>query len=126
MAKKNGHDDDHEDLLDKALGSDEPMTHLRQLEIPGAGRKRDRQGDVLCSTLLDLVQREKELRKEKLEAQSAVQRWLERKGWPAYVFVDGETKFMVTREASEKVKVQRIGPKQRDEDEPTERAGAQA
>jgi hypothetical protein len=110
MAKKNGHDDDHEDLMD-GLSSPEAMTHLRQLEIPGAGRKRDRQGDVLCSTLLDLVQREKELRNEKKLAQEAVQRWLERKGWPAYVFVDGETKFMVTREASEKVKVQRIGPK---------------
>lgn len=114
MAKKNGHDD-HEDLMEE-LGSPEAMTHLRQLEIPGAGRKRDRAGDVLCSELLKLVQAEKDLRKMKQAAQEAVQRWLERKGWPAYVFVDGETKFMVTREATEKVKVQRIGPKPQDED----------
>lgn len=124
MAKKNGRDDDHEDLLD-GLSSPEAMTHLRQLEIPGAGRKRDRAGDVLCAELLALVQQEKELRKQKQAAQEAVQRWLERKGWPAYVFVDGETKFMVTREASEKVKVQRIGPKAQ-EDEHTSPAGAQA
>ena len=127
MAKKNGHDDDHEDLLDEALRSSEPMTHLRQLEIPGAGRKRDRAGDVLCSELLELVQKEKELRKQKQAAQEAGQHWLERKGWPAYVFVDGETKFMVTREASEKVKVQRIGPKGPDDERAAPAgAGAQA
>jgi len=112
---KNG---DHEDLL-------EPMEALRQLEIPGAGRKRDKTGDALCRELLDIVEQEKKLRRAKQDAQAAVQRWLERKGWPAYVFVDGETKFMVTREASEKVKVQRIGPKPRDEED-SAGAGAQA
>jgi hypothetical protein len=97
---KNG----HEDLLDSS-------TKLRQLEIPGAGRKRDKRGDLLCSELLEIVEQEKALRRAKQEAQGKVQLWLAEKGWPAYVFVDGSTRFMVTLEASEKVKVQRIGSK---------------
>lgn len=100
MAKKTD-SDMPEDLLD-------PVP-LKQLEIPGAGRKRDRQGDLLCSELLELKREEKRLREAKKEVEDKVQHWLARKGWPAYVFVDGESKFMVTRESSEKVKVQRVG-----------------
>lgn len=77
----------------KATAGASSAPQLKQLEIPGAGRKRIKELDAVCQTILEQKALQKDA-KAIMEAQAEVgDRLLKKHELPKYLFVDGEREF---------------------------------
>lgn len=89
----------------------------KQIEIPGAGRKRIPSLERVCETLIEARNAKKEAVLAEKEAAEAAQSLLAKHDLLSYVYVDGELEFLVCRETTEKTKVAELHKKRRIPDE---------
>lgn len=97
--------------------ADEAMSKLKQLEIPGAGRKRIKSLDGACADLIAARLAKREATRLEQTASMRVQLRLGEHNLESYVFVDGDNRFLVSRETTEKARMQQIGRRERGEND---------
>ena len=79
----------------------------KQTEIPGAEREVDEELDDAAGRVRDLTRERLDKHAEEKEARVELIALMRAKKLTSYIYVDGEDRFKVTLEESEKVKVQK-------------------
>ncbi len=83
------------------------MGRRKQTEIPGAERERDEELDEAAGRVYELTAERLAKHDEEKEARGELIALMRSKGVISYLFVDGEERYQVTLEESEKVKVKK-------------------
>lgn len=79
----------------------------KQTEIPGAEREVDEELDDAAAAVRDLTAERMSKHEEEKEARAALIALMRSKKKKAYLYVDGEERYLVTLEESEKIKVKK-------------------
>ena len=80
----------------------------KQTEIPGAERERDEELDGAAERVYRLTAERLEKHEEEKEARAELIALMRSKKVTSYLYVDGEERFNVTLEETEKVKVKKM------------------
>lgn len=83
------------------------MGRRKQTEIPGAERERDEELDEAAELVYRLTAERLEKHEEEKEARGELITLMRSKKTTSYLLVDGEERYQVTLEESEKVKVKK-------------------